>query len=193
GKTNVPWFITKNGPLRESRFNLNAEGAPDGGVHAIFTIAGRSDATGCGISQPDFLPAGNPQTGQGGNRNIIFRIPTPIFGAGLIEAIPDTEILSKMTAGATQNKQLGIQGHPNAIISGTANLSGNDGTITRFGWKAQNHLLTFSGEAYNVEMGVTNPLFPHERDQTAGCVLNAVPEDVAKFSDQAGIIHISDI
>ena len=192
-KNIVPWFINQNGPIREARFKLNPGGGADGGVHAMFTVAGRSDATGCDISQPDFLPAGNPQTGQGGNPNIIFRIPTPIFGAGLIEAIPDAEILSRMTGSASQNKQLGIQGHPNAIISGTANLSGNDGTITRFGWKAQNHLLTFSGEAYNVEMGVTNQLFPHERDQTPGCLFNAVPEDVAKFSEQAGIIHISDI
>src|SRR5262245_3319494 len=121
-KNTVPWFITQNGPIRETRFKLNPEGAPDGGVHAIFTIAGRSDAMGCNISQPDFLPAGNPQTGQGGNRNIIFRIPTPVFGDGLIEAIPDAEILSKMHAARSQNKELGIQGHPNAIISGTANL-----------------------------------------------------------------------
>jgi hypothetical protein len=31
------------------------------------------------------------------------------------------------------------------------NKNGNDGTIARFGWKAQNKsLLIFSGEAYNV-------------------------------------------
>ena len=192
-KNTAPWFITQNGPIREARFKLNPEGTLDGGVHAIFTITGRSDATGCTISQPNFLPAGNPQTGQGGNSNIIFRIPTPIFGAGLIEAIPDAEILSRMSAGAPQNRQLGIQGHPNAIISGTANLSGNDGTITRFGWKAQNHLLTFSAEAYNVEMGVTNELFPHERDETSGCVVNALPEDTVKFSEHADTVNLSDV
>ena len=49
------------------------------------------------------------------------------------------------------------------------NLNGNDGTIARFGWKAQNKsLLLFSGEAYNVEMGITNELFQTERDETAG-------------------------
>src|SRR5262245_38802812 len=113
----VPWFITPTGPIREVRFKLNADRTPDGGVHAIFTITGRTDATGCNISQPDFQPAGNPQTGQGGNRNMIFRIPTPAFGDGLIEAIPDSEIVSKMTVAGPQNKELGIQGHPNAIIS----------------------------------------------------------------------------
>jgi CxxC motif-containing protein (DUF1111 family) len=46
-------------------------------------------------------------------------------------------------------------------------VNGNDGTISRFGWKAQNQsLLLFSGEAYNVEMGITNELFPSERTRT---------------------------
>ena len=63
-------------------------------------------------------------------------------------------------------------------ISGQVNRSGNDGTITRFGWKAQNKsLVMFAGEAYNVEQGVTNELFPNERDETPGCMLNALPED----------------
>ena len=58
---------------------------------------------------------------------------------------------------------LGITGHPN--------YSGNDGTITRFGWKAQNKSLEiFAGEAYNVEMGVTNELFPNERNNATGCL-----------------------
>jgi CxxC motif-containing protein (DUF1111 family) len=50
------------------------------------------------------------------------------------------------------------------------NRSGNDGTITRFGWKAQNKSLAiFAGEAYNVEMGVTNDLFPQTRDEAPAC------------------------
>ena len=75
-------------------------GTNDGGVHNLFVITGRTDAPGCNIAQPDFLPAGNPLTGQGGNPNIIFRIPTPVFGAGLIEAIPDSAILANMQANA---------------------------------------------------------------------------------------------
>jgi CxxC motif-containing protein (DUF1111 family) len=67
-------------------------------------------------------------------------------------------------------------------IAGRPNTSGNDGTITRFGWKAQNKsLAVFSGEAYNVEVGVTNELFNTERDQTAGCQFNATPEDSLHF------------
>ena len=62
--------------------------------------------------------------------NVIFRIPTPVFGAGLIENIADETIRSNMTLNAGQKEALGISGH--------VNTNGNDGTITRFGWKAQN-------------------------------------------------------
>jgi CxxC motif-containing protein (DUF1111 family) len=178
----VPWFITPKGPVREARFKRNSSGTPDGEVHALFVVSGRRDAVGCNIDQPTFVPAGNPLTGEGGNPNIIFRIPTPVFGAGLIEAVPDSEILSNMRANASQKSQMGISGRPNAHISGNVNLSANDGTITRFGWKAQDKsLLLFAGEAYNVEMGVTNQLFPQKRDETSGCLFNATPEDTLNF------------
>jgi CxxC motif-containing protein (DUF1111 family) len=184
GATNkVPWFITPTGPIREARFQRNPNGTNDGNVHALFVITGRSDAAGCSIAQPDFLPAGNPVTGRGGNRNIIFRIPTPTFGAGLIEAIPDTAILANINENVSEKKKLGISGHANAHLSGNVNRSANDGTITRFGWKAQNKsLLMFAGEAYNVEMGISNQLFPQERDETPGCLLTATPNDTVNFT-----------
>ena len=181
-KNKIPWFIVPNGPVREARFKKSS-GNADGEVHDLFVITGRTDAPGCNISQFDFLPAGNPLTGQGGNSNIIFRIPTPVFGAGLIESIPDSAILANMQSSATEKSALGIHGHANAHLSGNTNLSANDGTITRFGWKAQNKsLLMFSGEAYNVEMGITNQLFPQERDETPGCLFNATPEDTLNFT-----------
>src|SRR6202790_273049 len=181
-KNAVPWFIVPNGPIREARFK-KSNGNADGEVHDLFVITGRADAPGCNIAQFDFLPAGNPVTGQGGNGNIIFRIPTPVFGAGLIEGISDSAILANQQANASAKWQLGIHGHANAPLSGNVNLSANDGTITRFGWKAQNKsLLMFAGEAYNVEMGVSNQLFPQERDETPGCLFNATPEDTLNFT-----------
>lgn len=35
----------------------------------------------------------------------------------------------------------------------------------------------FSGEAYNVEMGITNDLFPQKRDETASCQFAPSPND----------------
>jgi CxxC motif-containing protein (DUF1111 family) len=183
GATNtIPWFEAPNGPAREARF-VQSNGVKDGGVHNLFVVTGRTDAGACNLAQPDFLPAGNPLTGQGGNRNVVFRIPTPIFGAGLIEAIPDSAILANAAANAATKAQAGVRGHANAILGGNTNLSANDGTITRFGWKAQNKsLLMFAGEAYNVEMGVSNQLFPQERDETPACRTYATtPEDTSNM------------
>lgn len=197
-KNKIPWFITSNGPVRETRFKTS-NGQADGNVRDLFVISGRSDAPGCSIAQFDFLPAGDPVSGQGGNPNIIFRIPTPMFGAGLIEAIPDSAILANMQANASQKAALGISGHPNAILSGNVNRSANDGTITRFGWKAQNKsLLMFAAEAYNVEMGISNQLFPQERDETPECLFVPSPNDTLNFttpvtSSASNPVVVSDI
>src|SRR5437667_3389382 len=177
GTDSVPPFIYANGPVREARFVLNPDGTADGGVHALFTITGRAGANGCMLAQPDFAS-------QLRNNNVIFRIPTPTFGAGLIEQIPDAAIAANQSSNAFMKAAFGINGKPNyhvagRTITGMTNNNGNDGTIARFGWKAQNKsLLLFSGEAYNVEMGITNELFQTERDETASCQFATVPNDV---------------
>jgi len=176
-RNTVPSFIAFDGPVREARFVRNPDGTPDGGVHDLFTIAGRSDAPGCALRQPDFGTAV-------ANHNVIFRIPTPVFGAGLIEQIPDNVLLANQAANAPQKSALGIRGRPNIVlagstVSGQPNKNGNDGTIARFGWKAQNKsLLLFAGEAYNVEMGITNELFQTERHESAQCQFATTPNDV---------------
>jgi CxxC motif-containing protein (DUF1111 family) len=175
----IPQFIQQNGPVRAVRFKTNPDGSADGGVHDLFTITGRSDAAGCKIAQPDFATAV-------AQNNASFRIPVPLFGAGLMEAITDSTILANLAANGPQKSQLGIKG--------SVNRNGNDGTITRFGWKAQNKsLLMFAGEAYNVEQGVTNELFPTERDETPGCTFNATPEDLTDTAANTVIAGISDI
>ena len=93
-------------------------------------------------------------------------------------------ILANQAANTASKRQFGIRGRPNLAksgktVTGSTNNNGNDGTIARFGWKAQNEsLLLFSGEAYNVEMGISNELFQQEREQTLGCQFATVPNDV---------------
>jgi CxxC motif-containing protein (DUF1111 family) len=159
----VPSFITPTGPVREARFINTPSGGVDGGVHGLYTITGRTDAAGCTLAQPDFGTALS-------SNNVIFRIPTPLFGLGLVEATPDSALQANLASTASARSAL--------RIGGTFNTSGNDGTITRFGWKAQNKsLLIFVGEAYNVEQGVSNEVFPNERGAVPGCVFNHSPED----------------
>jgi CxxC motif-containing protein (DUF1111 family) len=169
-KNVVPSFVTANGPIREARFVLNPNGTPDGGVHDLFTITGRSDAAGCTLSQPNFAAAL-------GQNNVIFRIPTPTFGLGLVENTSDDALEAAFNNAAQQKSSLGV--------SGNFNTSGNTGNITRFGWKAQNpSLLVFSAEAYNVEMGVTNDGFPEKRNNPpAGCLFNPLPEDTTNLTN----------
>ncbi len=150
----TPSFITANGPTREARFPFffNPDGSvnfnsPNGGVEDLFTVTGRSDGGACSLAQPSFQAAINVN-------NIIFRIPTPTFGLGLIENLDDSTLL--------RNQQVNLNN--NFGIGGAFNRNGNDGTISRFGWKAQNKsLLLFSGEAYNVEMGISNFIFTQDR------------------------------
>ena len=159
----VPSFLSVKSPVLVARFVRKPDGSPDGDVHAVYTIAGRSDAKGCTLAQPDFVE-------QLAEHNVVFRIPTPLFGLGLVENTSDALLRVNLASTAEARSKLGI--------GGRFNLSANDGTIMRFGWKAQNKsLLMSAAEAANVEEGVTNDLFPNERDAVPGCVFNATPED----------------
>jgi len=184
-KNVVPPFITTNGPIREVRFKYfyNPNGSvdrdnPDGGVHDVFTITGRTDApVACNLPQENFAHAI-------ATNNIIFRIPTPVFGGGLIDAIDDSTILNSHASTAAARRILGIHGRPNR--------SGNDGTISKFGWKAQNKsLLLFAHEAYSVELGESNQMFPQKRGfggvpPPASCLGNPLPEDFTNYLPGGG-------
>jgi CxxC motif-containing protein (DUF1111 family) len=188
----IPFFVTADGPVREARFKYNGDGSRDGGVHALFVISGRVDTSGnattCTITQPDFQA-------QARTDNVIFRIPTPAYGTGLIEQIPDSVIVANQAANATGKMALGIAGRPHRIrMTGATNTNGNDGTIARFGWKAQNKsLLLFSGEAYNVEIGISNELFQTERDETPGCQFAPTPNDTTTADGTTAAGSLSDI
>jgi hypothetical protein len=166
GTNTVPAFEEPNGVFRETRFKFKPDGSRDGGVHSLFTLQGRSDAPECTLRQPDF-------TREMARRNIAFRIPLQLFGLGLIESIQDKAIMANMNANAEVKRQLGITGHPNLVP--------NNGTISRFGWKAQNASINmFAGEAYSVEMGISNDLFPISRNEEDGCNLAYEPFDIPR-------------
>ncbi len=146
-----------------ARFVHKQDGTLDGDVHALYTIAGRRDAPGCTLKQPDFAR-------ESAANNIVFRIPTPLYGLGLVENTPDEALRANLESTTDARSKLGI--------GGTFNISPNDGSIMRFGWKAQDKsLLMFAAEAAIVEEGISNELFPNERDAMPGCVFNATPED----------------
>jgi CxxC motif-containing protein (DUF1111 family) len=163
----MPFFENTSGAALDAVFPfLPNTQTPDGTVHQLFTVTGRSDAAGCSIAQPIFQ-----------SNNLAARNPISTFGDGLIEIILSSDIKNNAAAVCGSNS-LGICGAPN--------FSGNDGSVTRFGWKANLRSLQFAaGLFYNVEMGVTNEMFPNEVDETPGCNPNPLPESSTNFN--AGI------
>ena len=163
---NLPAFVSPDGPVRVVRFVKNADGTSDGAIHALLTIADRPDAPGCSMEEVDFAA-------ELAKHNVVFRIPTPVFGAGLIEQIPESAIRANQAANAEQNKALGILGHPNTLPSSdktNSKLNEIAGPIARFGWKAHNaSLLVAAAEAYHDEMGITNELFQTDRNESSAC------------------------
>jgi CxxC motif-containing protein (DUF1111 family) len=85
------------------------------------------------------------------------RAPIPLFGAGLVEAIPDETLLA--LEDPSDRDRDGVSGRA-AIVT---DLASGERRVGRFGWKAQHAtLLAFGADAYRNEMGITNDLLPTE-------------------------------
>jgi CxxC motif-containing protein (DUF1111 family) len=83
------------------------------------------------------------------------RVALPVFGRGLLEAVPEDDLLALADDLAGD----GVSGRPN-YVRDRATQSVRFG---RFGWKAgQPTLLQQAAAAYRNDMGVTNPIFPTE-------------------------------
>ena len=88
---------------------------------------------------------------------IVRRVPIPVFGAGLVEAIPDEALLA-LEDPSDRNRD-GVSGRAAMVTD----LASGERRVGRFGWKSQHAtLLAFSADAYRNEMGITNDFFPHE-------------------------------
>ncbi len=160
----VPSFITANGPMLEARFIKTSTGALDGGVHDLYTIAGRSDASGCTLAQPDFATALS-------TNNVIFRTPTPLFGLGLVEATPDANLQANLAAtasaqGCAENRRR-LQHQRQRRHHHSLRLEGTEQVAADF---CRERPITWSKE-YRTK------IFPMSAARYAGCVFNGSPED----------------
>jgi len=85
------------------------------------------------------------------------RAPIPLFGAGLVEAIPDETLLA--LEDPVDRDRDGVSGRAAIVVD----IASGQRRVGRFGWKAQHAtLLAFGADAYRNEMGITNDLFPQE-------------------------------
>src|SRR5258708_8391831 len=148
----IPDFLKPDGPVFAVRLKRRVGSTEAGEVLPLFTVSGRADAFTCAVEQPDFSDTAN----------LSFRIPTPVFGAGLIDNMPDAVILANRAADAQRKLELGIGGEPNIDSAGG---------IGKFGWKAQHRsLAAFADDAYRTEMGVPSATSPYRRESlSAAC------------------------
>ena len=107
------------------------------------------------------------------------RVPIPLFGAGLVEAIPDDAIAA--LEDPFDRDHDGVSGRAARIVDAAS----GDRRVGRFGWKGQHAtLLSFSADAYRNEMGITNDVFPAEvaygvtAERMRACDRVRDPEDI---------------
>jgi len=115
------------------------------------------------------------------------RITTPLFGLGLVDAVPDEELrqLAQLEA-ATSPATAGTPSMTREIRTGRTRVG-------RFGWKAQVPTLhQFSGDAYLNEMGITNPEFPDENCPQGDCSLLAHNPRPDLNDDGTGVTRFTD-
>ncbi len=161
--------VTRIGALASNGFGFDPLAAYGGPV-----IQEHGIATGACAVPGEVVP---PQATFVGRRN------TPaLFGAGLLEAIPEAEI--RVFADRSRRKHDGIRGTMNVPDPGARQIG-------RFGWKAQlASLHDFAVDAYVEEIGITSPLAkidPLPQGAPAACDPAGDPEDdgsdVAAFTD----------
>jgi CxxC motif-containing protein (DUF1111 family) len=108
-----------------------------------------------------------------------FRMSLNVLGDGFVEAIDDNTLKN---IAAAQPGQSGGRIKGEFILVPIVEAAGTT-RVGRFGWKDQQaSLLSFAGDAYLNEQGITSRLNP--TDSTAVCKTTADPEDVDNDIDQ---------
>jgi CxxC motif-containing protein (DUF1111 family) len=140
-----------------------------GGISPVAELrAGRVDASGTysdfdpdagSLFQLFSIPTHGCQVVIPATANVIARrVPIPLFGAGLVEAIPDETLLALADP-------LDLDRSPRRGRAGIVeDVESGEMRVGRFGWKSQHAtLITFGADAYRNEMGITSDLFPLEQ------------------------------
>jgi CxxC motif-containing protein (DUF1111 family) len=119
------------------------------------------------------------------------RVAPVVFGLGLLEAVPEGQIMAM--ADPKDHDRDGISGRPNYVWNAVKQRT----EIGRFGWKAnQPTLLQQTAGAYNGDMGITSSIFPSEScegNPYPGCnrhapeITDAAVQDVAFYTQTLAV------
>jgi CxxC motif-containing protein (DUF1111 family) len=158
-------IIGGSSAVNVTRFGLNVNGVFDPLADLGGSLLQDNSILGHGIEQ---IPA---------DANVIaHRQSTPLFGLGLIEAIPDDVIFKGIKNGSVD----GVKGKASVV----QDVATGKAKVGRFGWKAQQaNLLSFAADAYVNEMGVTNRFFPTENAPNGDTKLLAQLDSIADPED----------
>lgn len=116
----------------------------------------------------------------GGENIRTFRMSLNVLGDGFVEAIDDNTL---MAIAAAQPGQSGGRIRGQVILVPVAEAAPGTTRVGRFGWKNQQaSLLSFAGDAYLNEQGITSRLNP--TDTTTVCKTTTDPEDDENDIDQ---------
>jgi CxxC motif-containing protein (DUF1111 family) len=167
-----------------TRFGTTTDGAFDplaqfGGSLIQAQSIGPADAAGIHQFQAESVPPAATI--------VIHRRTTPLYGLGLVEAVPDADLVA-LAAREAQNDP-----RTAGRVAMVADLVRGGQSVGKFGWKSQvPTLMQFSADAYLNEMGITSPLFPNENCPNGNCAelqwnpapgVNDDGSGVRKFAD----------
>ncbi|WP_198173032.1 di-heme oxidoreductase family protein [Hymenobacter ginkgonis] len=134
---------------------------PEGKVSTTYAEQLRAFADGqpYSLRTPTYTPSATLPPGT----MISPRIGQQIAGLGLLEAVPEQDIVA--LADPTDKDHDGITGRPNRVWDAAMQQT----VLGRFGWKAnQPNLLQQAAAAFNGDLGITSPFFPLESDVPGG-------------------------
>jgi CxxC motif-containing protein (DUF1111 family) len=174
-----------SGARLETRFGRLAGGVFDplaglgGSLMQDHAIDASTGYTGSYVFVPEVVPSQANVTAR--------RRTTPLFGLGLVEAVPDAYLIAL----AQLESNSPTPGRANLVVSASTGQT----AVGRFGWKAQQAILfDFAGDAYLNEMGVTTPLFPNENCPQGNCAALAfdpLPSGVPNDVDNSSLVKFA--
>lgn len=139
-------------------------------------------------AEPEQVPAGIA---------VSLRLPPPVFGVGLIEAIPEATILAN--ADPDDRNADGISGRPNYVRAAeyvpiSEPGSGAQARLGRFGRKAQvANLLEQVTEAYHQDIGITSEFLPLENRHALSSIpieaVDVVADPEISASTVQAVVH----
>lgn len=196
-RLSIPGSAADGGPLAAPGFGTQLQlraiqgFQPEAQISVTYAESAGHFADGSSYSlQVPAYTLSNPYAALPGNLLVSPRVAPPIFGLGLLEAIPEGTIVGLSDPSDADGD--GISGRPNYV----ADVADGTTALGRFGLKANTpNLLQQAAAAYSGDIGITSSYRPQEScaGQTPACpigpadIADSVVEAVAFYTRTLGV------